>query len=163
MGLGYGRRMETTPAPVPPTASTPWHALSAEVALSRLRSAPTGLSPDDAAQRLAAHGPNRLTGATRPGAWRRLLGQFHNLLIYVLLAAAVAALGGGLEIALAGGHGLRVCPNVRPGTDLADPMGAKLVAPGLGPPKPLCTISGKPVEPHAPNWRTIARTPSPPR
>ena len=105
MGLGYGRRMETTPAPVPPTASTPWHALPAEVALSRLRSAPTGLSPDDAAQRLAAHGPNRLTGATRPGAWRRLLGQFHNLLIYVLLAAAgvTLALGDVVDAAVIAG------------------------------------------------------------
>ena len=61
------------------TTTAPWHALPVDDALSQLRSAPTGLSPDDAAQRLAAHGPNRLAGAARPGAWRRLLGQFHNL------------------------------------------------------------------------------------
>ncbi|MGI9216979.1 MAG: cation-translocating P-type ATPase [Hydrogenophaga sp.] len=90
--------------PLPP-AATPWHALPVEDALDRLRSAPTGLSPDEAAQRLTTHGPNRLTGAARPGAWRRLLAQFHNLLIYVLLAAAgvTLALGDVVDAAVIAG------------------------------------------------------------
>ncbi|MBI1907128.1 MAG: HAD-IC family P-type ATPase [Rhodocyclales bacterium] len=57
-------------------------------AQTALRVEPTGLSAWQAAQRLAQHGPNRLPAPPPRGAWRRLLPQFHNPLIYVLLAAA---------------------------------------------------------------------------
>ncbi|MFO0334744.1 MAG: cation-translocating P-type ATPase [Pseudomonadota bacterium] len=81
---------------------TPWHALEPDVALQRLQSAPQGLTADEAAARLARHGPNRFPAAPRPGAWRRLLAQFSNPLIYVLLAAAAAsaALGHGVDTAV---------------------------------------------------------------
>jgi magnesium-transporting ATPase (P-type) len=44
-------------------------------------------------------GPNRLPEPPRPGALRRLLRQFHNILIYVLLGAAAitALLGHGVD------------------------------------------------------------------
>ncbi|WP_157016752.1 cation-transporting P-type ATPase [Mesorhizobium xinjiangense] len=48
-----------------------------------------GLTKAEAARRLAQHGPNRLPEARARGPLRRLLAQFHNVLIYVLLAAAV--------------------------------------------------------------------------
>ena len=48
-----------------------------------------GLSHDEAARRLARHGPNRLTPPKRRGPLLRFLLQFHNVLIYVLLAASV--------------------------------------------------------------------------
>ncbi len=76
-------------------AATEWHALEAEAALRRLGSAPSGLTAGEAARRLAEHGPNRLPAAAPRSALRRFLGQFANLLIYVLLgAAAVTALLG---------------------------------------------------------------------
>jgi magnesium-transporting ATPase (P-type) len=72
-----------------PDAEKPaWHAETAETALSHLNATPGGLSPEEAAARLAAHGPNRLPAAKRAGPLLRFLRQFHNVLIYVLLAAA---------------------------------------------------------------------------
>ena len=72
-----------------------WHALPAEQALDVCNARPQGLSAAEAAHRLARHGPNRLGAAPRRSAWLRFLLQFHNVLLYVMLAAAVvtAALG----------------------------------------------------------------------
>ncbi len=66
-----------------------WHALGAADALARLEADPKrGLSAIEAQRRLDEAGPNRLPEAShRSGAMRFLL-QFHNPLIYVLLAAA---------------------------------------------------------------------------
>ncbi|MBI3145414.1 MAG: cation-transporting P-type ATPase [Pseudogulbenkiania sp.] len=69
-----------------------WHHLDSQDALSRLSSSALGLSSTEAAQRLARQGPNVLPEAPRPGPWRRLWAQFHNVLIYVLLASAVVTL-----------------------------------------------------------------------
>ncbi|HEY9199623.1 MAG TPA: cation-transporting P-type ATPase [Gammaproteobacteria bacterium] len=66
-----------------------WHALPAEDSLQRLDSRTQGLAAEDAAQRLAEHGPNRLPPPARRSALLRFLLQFHNLLIYILLAAGV--------------------------------------------------------------------------
>lgn len=72
-----------------------WHCHDADWALARLQTSGTGLSAAEAARRLDQYGPNRLTPARRRGAFLRLIGQFRNLLIYVLLVAAAitAALG----------------------------------------------------------------------
>ncbi|MAL94392.1 MAG: carbonate dehydratase [Haliea sp.] len=48
-----------------------------------------GLQSAEAAARLAEHGPNRLPVVAGPGNLRRFLAQFHNVLIYVLLLAAL--------------------------------------------------------------------------
>jgi magnesium-transporting ATPase (P-type) len=66
-----------------------WHVLAAEEVLARQESRPQGLTETEAQQRLLAHGPNRLPPAKRRGPLLRFLAQFHNVLIYVLLAAAV--------------------------------------------------------------------------
>ena len=50
-------------------------------------SAAAGLSHDEAATRLAQHGRNSLPAARRRAPWLRFALQFHNPLIYVLLAA----------------------------------------------------------------------------
>jgi magnesium-transporting ATPase (P-type) len=81
----------------------PWHAMPPEVAVARLATAtPDGLTAADAALRLKRHGPNRLPSVQPRGAARRLLAQFHNLLIYVLLvsAAITAAMGEAVETAV---------------------------------------------------------------
>ncbi len=72
-----------------------WHARAAAAALAEQGTASAGLSAAEAARRLASHGPNRLTPPQKRGPLLRFLLQFHNVLIYVLLGAAVvtAALG----------------------------------------------------------------------
>ncbi|NBB83660.1 MAG: HAD-IC family P-type ATPase, partial [Alphaproteobacteria bacterium] len=57
-----------------------------------LGTGPAGLAPDTAAIRLAEAGPNRLPAPPRPHPIRRFLRQFDNVLILVLLAAAVITL-----------------------------------------------------------------------
>ncbi len=52
----------------------------------------TGLGAQEAAGRLAQYGPNELRAAPRVPAWRRVLAQFHDPLIYLLLAAVAVAL-----------------------------------------------------------------------
>jgi magnesium-transporting ATPase (P-type) len=66
-----------------------WHDLSPEQALSELESTPDGLSDAEVDQRRAKYGPNRLPEPPRRSLLMRFLLQFHNILIYVLLGAAV--------------------------------------------------------------------------
>ncbi|WP_298351485.1 cation-transporting P-type ATPase [Rhodoblastus sp.] len=68
-----------------------WSALPVEVVLQRLDSSTMGLNDAEVTRRLAHYGPNRLPSARRRGALTRLLAQFHNVLIYVLLAASAIA------------------------------------------------------------------------
>ncbi len=70
----------------------PWHALSTETALSDLVSTRDGITSDEAAARLARHGPNALPAGTRKSLLRRILAQFDNLLIYVMIAGAAITL-----------------------------------------------------------------------
>jgi magnesium-transporting ATPase (P-type) len=76
-----------------PTAADhapPWHAQSAEAVLQACATQSDGLSEAEAARRLQQHGPNRLAEAPPVPAWQRLLRQFNNtLLIVLMLAAAV--------------------------------------------------------------------------
>ena len=51
-----------------------------------------GLSAQEAARRLARNGPNELRAAPRAPTWQRVLAQFHDPLIYLLLAAVAIAL-----------------------------------------------------------------------
>lgn len=67
----------------------PFHALTAGEALSRLEADPSGLAAAEAARRLAEHGPNRLPEPPRKNAVLRFLSHFNNVLIHVLIAAAV--------------------------------------------------------------------------
>jgi hypothetical protein len=81
----------TPPRPPPPAATDapPWHARSAEEALQAQDSRTHGLSGAEAQARLARHGPNRLAEVEPPGLLQRLARQFNNLLLYVLMAAAL--------------------------------------------------------------------------
>ena len=72
-----------------PKPAGTWHAQRPEAVLEALDSRPEGLGTDEVEARLDEHGPNRLPAADRPSAWWRLLRQFHNILIYVLLAASL--------------------------------------------------------------------------
>jgi len=65
------------------------HATPATDCLADLASTPDGLSAVEAMRRLAEHGPNRLPEVQGRGPLVRFLRQFHNVLIYVLIGAAV--------------------------------------------------------------------------
>jgi magnesium-transporting ATPase (P-type) len=79
------------------TSSELNHAYSQHIddVLRALDSSSDGLSQQQAEQRLQQYGANRLKPAQKKGPLRRFLEQFHNLLIYVLLASGVvtSALG----------------------------------------------------------------------
>jgi Ca2+-transporting ATPase len=51
-----------------------------------------GLSQDEAQRRLEQYGPNRLKSAPETPWWRRLLEQFHNVLVIILLVAVAISL-----------------------------------------------------------------------
>jgi magnesium-transporting ATPase (P-type) len=66
------------------------HLLTARETLEAVSATLDGLSTDEARSRLASCGPNRLGERGGTSAWMRLGMQFHNPLIYVLLATAAA-------------------------------------------------------------------------
>ena len=70
----------------------PWRQDAAEVAAGLGADVEQGLSGDEAAERLARFGPNLLEAAETVPAWRKLLSQFANPLIYLLLGAVVVSL-----------------------------------------------------------------------
>lgn len=66
-----------------------WHAKDVAEVLTLLNSSEQGLSADEAVKRLSQYGPNRLPRGVRRSVWQRFLSQCHNVLIYILLVAAV--------------------------------------------------------------------------
>jgi len=79
----------------PVSTSESWHIESIKSVLASLSTTPDGLSKEEAINRLAKHGPNRLPEARTRGPLVRFFYQFHNVLIYVLMAAsAVTAMLG---------------------------------------------------------------------
>jgi magnesium-transporting ATPase (P-type) len=78
-GEGAGPHQPAAPA---------FHSLAPEAVLAALGVTANGLSHEEAAARLERFGPNRLTARRQASALVRFLRQFHNVLIYVLLAAA---------------------------------------------------------------------------
>jgi P-type Ca2+ transporter type 2C len=66
-----------------------WHAMTADAVLHYVKTSSQGLSVREVQQRLAEHGPNVLTEGTRRGQLRMALGQFRDVMILVLLVAAV--------------------------------------------------------------------------
>jgi Ca2+-transporting ATPase len=82
----------TPPEPREQAPPRSWPALSAADAAAQLDvDHGVGLDPVEAAARLASTGPNRLIDAPRRPPWLVFLDQFRNLLIVVLIGAAVLA------------------------------------------------------------------------
>ncbi len=80
------------PDPTPPIGTVAAHRLPGHAVAAALGSdLHHGLDAATAAARLADVGPNRLAEAVRVPGWRRFLGQFTDLLILILLAAAVVS------------------------------------------------------------------------
>src|SRR5688572_3362916 len=73
--------------PLAPDTANP-HSLPAETVVAGLGShAIRGLSSDEAKRRLDQYGLNQLKAAPETPWWRRLLEQFENVLVIILLAA----------------------------------------------------------------------------
>ena len=74
---------------------TNWYQLDSAEVFDKLHTTAAGLSSAEAAALISSYGLNRLTEAKPVNPIIRFLLQFHNLLIYVLLAAGciTAALG----------------------------------------------------------------------
>lgn len=66
-----------------------WHVLDIARVQAELETGPAGLTSAEAARRLARFGPNRLPEVRIQGPVQRFFLQFHNILIYVLLATCV--------------------------------------------------------------------------
>ncbi len=69
---------------------SPPHSLSTEAVFEVLDSGPEGMDSSGAEAALERHGPNALPQAEEETDLQRLLRQFRNPMIYVLIAAAVA-------------------------------------------------------------------------
>lgn len=65
-----------------------WHAERIDRVIDAFETSTEGLSRQDAEERLSRYGPNALPSQHQTGALKRFLKQFHNILIYILLAAA---------------------------------------------------------------------------
>ena len=72
-----------------PASAPAWHARPVDETLAALEASRQGLTAAEVAARLERHGRNVLPPPKKRGPLLRFLLQFHNVLIYVLLAAAV--------------------------------------------------------------------------
>jgi potassium/sodium efflux P-type ATPase len=70
----------------------PWRQDVATVVASLGTDAENGLTEAEAADRLALHGVNELEAEAAVPAWRKLLDQFRDPLVYLLVAAVVVSL-----------------------------------------------------------------------
>ncbi|APG27589.1 ATPase [Syntrophotalea acetylenivorans] len=68
-----------------------WHRLDTGEVLEKLQSSATGLSSQEARQRLERFGPNQLIEKSRKSLWMMFLDQFKDFMILVLIAAAIVA------------------------------------------------------------------------
>ncbi|MDP3842797.1 MAG: calcium-translocating P-type ATPase, PMCA-type [Oxalobacteraceae bacterium] len=69
-----------------------WQTLSVTAATAKLKVHPaTGLSHQEAAHRLARHGPNAIREKPPRPLWRMFLDQFSDFMIVILIAAAVVS------------------------------------------------------------------------
>jgi len=66
-----------------------WHTKSTESVFEMLETAEDGLSEEEIENRFDKYGPNRLPESKTRGPFIRFMYQFHNILIYVLIAVSI--------------------------------------------------------------------------
>lgn len=66
-----------------------WYQLTSKGIMKQLKTNTTGLSPAERRQRLTANGPNKMKERKQLKPWQKFLKHFTDLLMLVLLAAAV--------------------------------------------------------------------------
>jgi Ca2+-transporting ATPase len=75
-----------------PDSTTVWHTLEVDKAIELLSTnADTGLSPQEAQQRLEQYGPNELEETGGRSAWEILIDQFKNIMLLMLIAVAIVS------------------------------------------------------------------------
>lgn len=74
---------------IPDTDQVPFHTLTGEEAANKLDSGMDGLEPEEAARRLEHYGPNTLREKAGTSLFTKFIEQFKNVMIFILLAAAV--------------------------------------------------------------------------
>ncbi|NOY72603.1 MAG: cation-transporting P-type ATPase [Gammaproteobacteria bacterium] len=73
----------------PLSTTESWHSESIKTVFESLETTTEGLSKEEAASRLVKYGPNQLVETKTRSSLVRFFYQFHNVLIYVLIAACV--------------------------------------------------------------------------
>ena len=86
---GIQRRTKPETVLYSPISEKPWHALTADETLAAQMSCLDGLTDPVAKARLERFGPNQLPAPKRRGPFLRFFAQFNDVLIYVLLVAAL--------------------------------------------------------------------------
>jgi Ca2+-transporting ATPase len=77
-------------------AEQDYYRMTVEEALEALDTSEKGLARDEAAARLAKHGPNQLQAGARVPKWLMFLKQFREVLVMVLIVAGVVSYGIGI-------------------------------------------------------------------
>ncbi|MGB5965342.1 MAG: cation-transporting P-type ATPase [Sulfurimonadaceae bacterium] len=72
-----------------PSQTRAWYTLESDEVSKQLQSSLKGLTSDEASKRLITHGHNRMKPTPKKNLLERFFYQFHNILIYVLLGAAL--------------------------------------------------------------------------
>lgn len=65
-----------------------WHSIAIEEVYATLSTRDSGLTQEEAEDRLSIHGPNKLAPFVVRSPLKRFLSQFHNVLIYLLIIAS---------------------------------------------------------------------------
>lgn len=82
-------KSRTTSASSRDAVQPEWHTLPAEQVVTLLNSDAQGLAHSEISHRQSRYGMNRLVPPKRRGPIQRLLMQFHNILLYVMMSAAI--------------------------------------------------------------------------
>jgi Ca2+-transporting ATPase len=83
---------EDKDAPELDTTQEEWHALEPEKVVNELATSPdTGLSQQEAQQRLEKYGPNQLEEAPSISFWQMLGEQFNNFIVILLIVASLVS------------------------------------------------------------------------
>jgi Ca2+-transporting ATPase len=70
-----------------------WHAAEPTVVISSLKTdAQNGLSSEEATARLGVYGPNQIQEMRKEASWKLLLNQFKEILILILIVAALISI-----------------------------------------------------------------------
>ncbi|GKZ14705.1 cation-transporting P-type ATPase [Haladaptatus sp. T7] len=78
------------------TTPTEWHSVPEERVFEALDSDESGLSTDEASERLSEFGPNRIREDEAVSPYELFLAQFQDFLIYLLILAALLSIAVGL-------------------------------------------------------------------
>ncbi len=76
----------------PQAQTRAWHTLSVEEALTAAHSTAAGLTSEEAQRRLAENGANELKAQKKKSIWRMIFEQIWDVMILILLGAAVISL-----------------------------------------------------------------------